>query len=75
MAAADVPTQLAAADVFLIYGQEQAIDATLTQLGQNWAIAMTTFVNRGGTVIVLDGLYPGNTGTVQIVSQAGLFNI
>jgi hypothetical protein len=74
-AAADVPTQLAAADVFLIYGQEQAIDATLAQLGQDWASAVSTFVNRGGTVIVLDGFYPGNTGTVQIVFQTGLFNI
>lgn len=73
--AADVPTQLAAADVFLIYGQEQAIDTTLAQLGQDWASAMSSFVNRGGTVIVLDGFYPGNTGTVQIVSQTGLFNI
>ena len=75
VAAADVATQLAATDVFLIYGQEQASDATLNQLGQDWASAMTTFINLGGTVIVLDGLYPGNAGGVQILSQAGLFNI
>jgi len=36
VAAADVATQLAATDVFLIYGQEQASDATLNQLGQDW---------------------------------------
>ncbi len=71
----DVATQLAAADVFLIYGQELASDTTLNQLGQDWASAMSAFVNRGGTVIVLDGLYPGNAGTVQIISQAGLFAI
>ena len=71
----DVATQFAAADVFLIYGQEQASDATLNQLGQDWASAMTAFVNRGGTVIVLDGVYSGNAGTVQIISQAGLFDI
>ena len=53
----DVATQLAAADVFLIYGQELASDTTLNQLGQDWASAMSAFVNRGGTVIVLDGLY------------------
>jgi hypothetical protein len=75
VAAADVATQLAATDVFLIYGQEQASDATLSQLGQDWASAMTTFINVGGTVIVLDGLYSGNAGGVQILSQAGLFNI
>jgi hypothetical protein len=75
VAAADVPTQLATADVFLIYGQEQASDATLNQLGQDWASAMTTFVNLGGTVILLDGYYSGNAGGVQILSQSGLFNI
>jgi hypothetical protein len=75
VAAADVATQLAATDVFLIYGQEQASDATLNQLGQDWASAMTTFTNLGGTVILLDGLYAANAGGVQILSQAGLFNI
>jgi hypothetical protein len=75
VAAADVPTQLAATDVFLIYGQEQASDATLSQLGQDWASAMTAFINLGGTVIVLDGLYSANAGGVQILSQAGLFTI
>jgi hypothetical protein len=75
VAAADVSTQLAATDVFLIYGQEQASDATLSQLGQDWASAMTTFTNLGGTVILLDGLYAANAGGVQILSQAGLFNI
>ena len=74
-AAADVATQLAATDVFLIYGQEQASDATLTQLGQDWADAMSTFVNRGGTMIVLDAFYPANAGTVQILSQSGLFDV
>jgi hypothetical protein len=73
--AADAPAQLAAADVFLIYGQEQASDATLSQLGQDWASAMSTFINLGGTVILLDGLYAGNAGGVQILSQAALFNI
>ena len=73
--AADVPAQLGATDVFLIYGQEQASDATLIQLGQDWASAMTTFINLGGTVILLDGLYAANVGGVQILSQAGLFAI
>jgi hypothetical protein len=75
VAAADVPAQLGATDVFLIYGQEQASDATLIQLGQDWASAMTTFINLGGTVILLDGLYAANVGGVQILSQAGLFTI
>ena len=75
VSAADVPAHLAATDVFMIYGQEQASDATLNQLGQDWASALTTFINLGGTVIVLDALYAGNTGGVQILSQAALFDI
>jgi hypothetical protein len=65
-----------AVDVFLIYGQEGASsDTTLQQLGQQWADAMKLFVNGGGTVIVLDGYYSANSGTVQIINQTGLFNI
>ena len=74
-AAADVTTLLAATDVFLIYGQEQADDTTLGQLGQDWASALFTFVSSGGTVVLLDGVYPGNGGTSQILAQAGLFQI
>jgi hypothetical protein len=80
----DIATKLGGADVFLIYGQEYATDAILTQLRQKWANAITTFVNRGGTVsggtvsggtvIVLDGVY-ANQGTVQVISQEGLFDI
>jgi hypothetical protein len=73
--AADVPAQLASTDVFLVYGQENASDAYLDQLGQDWAAALTTFVQGGGTLVVLDGLYPGNSGTCRILSQSGLFLI
>jgi hypothetical protein len=72
---AEVPAALAATDVFLIYGQTQASDSTLARLGQDWKAAMTTFVQTGGTVIVLDASYAANRGTVQILSQAGLFDI
>jgi hypothetical protein len=71
----DLASLLSTADVFLVYGQEGATDLTLTQLGADWATALTTFANRGGTIIVLDGYYPGNTGTVQILSRTGLFDI
>jgi hypothetical protein len=74
-AAADVPTLLAATDVFLIYGQELADDATLTQLGLDWATTLFTFVNAGGTLVLLDAVYPGNSGTCQILAQAGLFQL
>ena len=66
---ADVPSALASADVFLIYGQQSATDETLVQLGQDWKTALTGFLLNGGTVIILDGDY-SNAGTVQILSQA-----
>jgi Stigma-specific protein, Stig1 len=74
-AAADVPNLLASTDVFLIYGQELANDATLLQLGSDWSAALVAFVNSGGTVVVLDGAYPGNSGTCQILAQAIPFQI
>jgi hypothetical protein len=72
---ADVSALLAATDVFLIYGQELASDATLRQLGLDWAAALLTFVNTGGTVVLLDGVYASNSGTCQILAQAGLFQL
>jgi hypothetical protein len=77
VAASDVPSALAvpsAFGVFLVYGQESADDSTLTQLGTAWQAALSSFVDNGGTVIVLDGVY-ANAGTAQIVSQPGLFQI
>lgn len=74
---AEVPAALATTDVFLVYAQTQATDTTLAQLGQGWKSALTTFVQTGGTVIVLDANPDNakNAGTVQILSQAGLFDI
>ena len=73
--AGEVSTQLATASVFLIYSQELALDSTLIQLGSDWAAALDTFVHAGGTVISLDGEYASNSGTSQILAQAGLFQI
>lgn len=70
-----VPGLLASANVFLIYGQVGADDTTLLQWGDAWSTALNSFVNAGGTVIVLDGVYAANNGTVQIVSEAGLIQI
>jgi hypothetical protein len=72
---ADVSALLASTDVFLIYGQEHAVDPTLSQLGLDWSAALLAFVNSGGTVVLLDGVYAGNSGTSQILVQAGLFQI
>jgi hypothetical protein len=71
----DLPLSLANTNVFLIYGQESADDATLNQLGSDWQSALFAFVNAGGTLIVLDGAYAANAGTAQIVSQASVFKV
>jgi len=66
----EVSAQLASADVFLIYGQAGASDDTLARLGQKWKAALNFFLQTGGTMILLDGLYGANLGTVQILSQS-----
>jgi hypothetical protein len=70
-----IPDLLPLSDVFLIYAQNGAGDTTLQNLGIAWESALTTFVNRGGTVIVLDADQTGNAGTVQILSSAHLLNL
>ncbi|HEX7499477.1 MAG TPA: hypothetical protein VF524_04145, partial [Polyangia bacterium] len=74
-AAADVPTLLASTDVFLIYGQELADDTTLVQLSSDWSAALLAFMNAGGTVVLLDAAYAGNSGTCQILAQPTLFQV
>jgi len=70
--ATNIVSQLTAADVFLIQSQTLATNSILTQLGQSWTKVLTTFVHTGGVVVLLDGSYPTNAGTTQILSQAGL---
>ena len=72
-AANDVQTSLAFADVFVIYAQAGATDATLLALGSDWATALSDFVQGGKTIVVLEGFY-ANAGTYQIVQQANLFH-
>jgi hypothetical protein len=60
-------------DVFLIYAQAGASDTELTALGRYWANALTAFIGSGKTIVLLDGASNTNTGTVKILSSAGLF--
>jgi hypothetical protein len=71
--AQDVPAALAFADVFLIYAQPGATDPQLLTLGNDWATALSDFV-QGGKVIVLLDAPSANAGTFQIVQQASLFH-
>ncbi|MEO0325817.1 MAG: hypothetical protein AAF447_22890 [Myxococcota bacterium] len=72
--AADVPALLGAADVFLLYSQTRATDLALQTLGMDLEIALGTFVDRGGVVVVTDG---GGThsGTWQTLDEALLLSV
>jgi len=70
--AREVPLRLAAADAFVVYAQRGGTDAVLRKLGDDWSVALTTFLMRGGVVVVFDG-DAMHEGTWQIVDEAGLF--
>lgn len=72
VSAADVPTELAGADVFLVEAQSTMDDARLLALGREWRDALDAFLRRGGVVVALDGPGP-NGGTHQLLEAAGLF--
>lgn len=69
-----VPAELADADTFLVYSQTGADDATLRDLGMRWATALMSFLDRGGSVVVLDA-DGANAGTWQILDAAGLLTV
>jgi len=71
----NIVSQLTAADVFLIQSQSLATNSILMQLGQSWTKVLKTFVTTGGIIVLLDGSYPINNGTAQILAQAGLTTI
>jgi hypothetical protein len=72
-AAGDVTSMLGGYDIFLIYAQRGADDATLNANGAMWAGAMNAFLAAGKTIVLLDGASPSNTGTFRIAMSAGLF--
>lgn len=72
---ADLMSALTQADVFLIQSQATASDSTLIQLGIGWGSELATFVHTGGIIVVLDGSFPTNSGTVRILVEAGLIDV
>ncbi len=68
-----VAAQLPDNDVFLIYAQSSADDATLDQLSTAWANALVAFIASGKTVVLLDGFSASNTGTLRVLKGSGLF--
>jgi hypothetical protein len=73
VASTDVVARLPGADTFLIMPQAGATNASLLQQGVDWGPTMTTFVNSGRAVVLLDGPSMNNAGTFQILNTAGLF--
>jgi len=70
----DVPLMLAEADVFVIPSQQDATDAELIKAGEQWRVALGSFLERGGVVVLMDGGSMVNAGTWQILDVAGLFS-
>jgi hypothetical protein len=62
---------LAAADVFLIPEQEYTYGSYLFTLGQTWAGVLQTFVNQGGTIVLLDFC----NETFRLLQGAGLVDM
>ena len=71
--AANVPLQLATADVLLVYPQGSgATPEELERLGLEWRVALDTFTRRGGVVVVFDG----DAGeTWRLLQSSGLLQV
>lgn len=71
----EVPLMLASVDVLVVYAQRDESDAELQAIGIEWGLAMTSFVRRGGVVVVFDTGGATNVGTFQLLSSAGLLAV
>jgi hypothetical protein len=60
-------------DVIVVYDQTGRSAAELTADGASWSTALSTFLTRGGTVIVLDGA-SGQGGMPALLTSAGLLD-
>lgn len=71
---ADIATNIANADVVLVYPQPQASDAYLDALGQEWSLRFDNFARSGGTIVVLD-TPSTNQGTPTVLARSGLMTL
>lgn len=67
-----VPFLLASANVFVIYSQHDATNSELRKLGEDWGLALVTFLRRGGVLVLFDAGGTHN-GTYQILTSSGIF--
>lgn len=69
-----VPTLLDDVDVFVVYSQANADNDMLQTLGTHWSMALSSFLLRGGVVVVFDG-GGAHSGTWQVLESAGLVDV
>lgn len=69
-----VSAQLRTTDVFLIHAQAGSTDAEIASLGVAWSLALSTFLDRGGVVVVLDVMAP-HPGTWGVLAAAGFLSV
>lgn len=67
-----VTLQLASADVFVVYAQQNARNNQLEKYGESWGVALSGFLRQGGVVVLFDGV-GDNQGTFQILKPAQIF--
>jgi len=68
----DMSYQLAGVDALLVYAQPALPAADAAGLGARWSSALRSFLDIGGTVIVLVGAGEGGGGALRILEGAGL---
>lgn len=66
-----VPYRLAFADVLLIHAQAELGEDAGRRIGREWALAIASFLERGGTLVALVSASPRD-GTLAILESAGL---
>ena len=69
-----MPLILPRVDVLVIEPQTTTAQATLLQIGRDWAAPLRTFVQRGGVVVLFEG-GGANLGTYQLLLNSGLFAV
>jgi hypothetical protein len=73
----DIPNRLDVMnfDVLFVYDLAAASPGTLGPLGASWATTLTTFLNQGGFIVVLDGAGGTTREMGTFLTAASLFNV
>ncbi len=72
--AANLLVQLASADALVILPQPGSTDAELEALGTDLRVGLSSFLRRGGAIVLFDTPSASNIGTWQILQAAMLFS-